>query len=316
MGAKNGGGGGGGGGRGGGEDGTTSLDDLEQKAHDYVDSSEYEIEINNYFQDLLKDFNDRDVDGIKKHLETIIAALETEIDIINLLFGGSIQKHTYINGLSDIDILAILDDASYKNMTPNEVLKKFSDRLKQRLPNTQISTGNLAVTIEFTDGHKIQVLPAIKSQDGIRIAHPEGARWSKVIRPERFAKKLTEVNQSKNGRVIPVIKLFKGINAQLPKETQLSGYHIESLAINAFENYKGQLNYKDMLLYMTKYSSNAVQHPITDRTGQSLHVCDYLGNFGSANRDRVSRELKRVHSKMTKANENNSLESWKELMGE
>jgi len=151
MGANNGGGGGRGGG---GEDGTTSLDDLEQKAHDYVDSSEYEIEINNYFQDLLKDFNDRDVDGIKKHLETIIAALETEIDIINLLFGGSIQKHTYINGLSDVDILAILDDASYKNMTPNEVLKKFSDRLKQRLPNTQISTGNLAVTIEFTDGHK------------------------------------------------------------------------------------------------------------------------------------------------------------------
>jgi len=124
------------------------------------------------------------------------------------------------------------------------------------------------------------------------------------------------VNQSKNGRVIPVIKLFKGINAQLPKETQLSGYHIESLAINAFENYKGQLNYKDMLLYMTKYSSNAVQHPITDRTGQSLHVCDYLGNFGSADRDRVNRELKLVHSKMTKANENNSLESWKELMGE
>ena len=81
MGAKN----GGGGGRGrGGEDGTTSLDDLEQKAHDYVDSSEYVTEINNYFQDLLKDFNDRDVEGIKKHLETIIAALETEMDIIGI----------------------------------------------------------------------------------------------------------------------------------------------------------------------------------------------------------------------------------------
>ncbi len=306
----------GGGGGGGGYGETTTIDDLEQKATLLVDYSEYEVELNNYFQDILKDVNDRDVEGIRKHLETIITALKTEMDIISLLYGGSIQKHTYINGFSDVDVLAILDDAAYHDMTPDEVLVTFSERLKQRLSNTTISTGNLAVTIEFSDGHKIQVLPSIRTRDGIRIAHPSGDRWSSVIRPDRFAKKLTEVNQSKNGRVIPVIKIFKAINTQLPKEAQLSGYHIESMAIQAFQNYQGKLNYKEMLTHLTKYSSNAVQFPISDRTGQSLHVCDYLGNFGSIERDKASRELKRLHSKMTKADEDYSLDDWKNIIGD
>ena len=312
-----GGGGGGGGGIGGaGDEKGTSLEELVQRAYVKGDISSYEINLNNYFQDLLRDFNDRDIEGIRRHLETIISALKQEMDIISLLYGGSIQKHTYVNGLSDVDVLAILTDSKYEHMIPKEVISTFADKLQQRFPYTNIKTGNLAVTVEFSDGHQIQVLPAIRTQTGIRIAHPDDDRWSDVIRPDRFANKLTEINQSKNGRVVPVIKLFKAINAQLPKDARLSGYHIESLAINAFEIYKGKLNYKDMLLHFTNYASDAVKFPITDRTGQSLHVCDYLGNFGSLERDRVSREVRRIHSTMKKADELRSLEPWKNLMGD
>ena len=133
-------------------------------------------------------------------------------------------------------------------------------------------------------------MPAIRTKAGVRIADPGASGWSDVLYPERFARKLTQVNQANDGQVIRAIKLVKGLAAHVIRSDRdnISGYHMESLAIEAFRNYQGPNDLKNMVRRFTEFSSQAVLTPIIDPTGQSRHVDEYMGSAGSVRRQRAS----------------------------
>lgn len=293
------------------------MENLLQQASSSADSSVYNSEVNNLLQEALKNYNERDVDAINKHLDVLKKAIEKEVeDSFELVFAGSVSKHTFINGLSDIDSLVFINKSSLENSSPQEVLNYFVGLIRQRLPNTDVSVGNLAVTVRYSDGCEVQLLPAIKTVTGFKIADPlsEG-KWSNVVRPKAFAQKLTTVNQAISGKVVPVIKLFKAaVKEVFPKNLKLSGYHAESLAIEAFKKYEGRRTYKDMLAHLCRIASERVKAPIKDRTGQSLHVDDYLGTENSKERMRVSSYLGRLAIRMEKADKLHSKEEWQRLL--
>lgn len=167
-------------------------------------------EINGFIESILKNVNKRDINTINTHLNTIKKALEKDIEgSIDLYFGGSVKKYTYVNGLSDIDMLVKLNDTSLQNKTPKEVLKYFESRLRERLPNTNITVGTLAVTVKFSSGNEIQILPSIKQGSGYKIATADGSKWSNLVKPDKFTEKLTSVNKSNGNRVIPNYKNIK-----------------------------------------------------------------------------------------------------------
>jgi predicted nucleotidyltransferase len=277
--------------------------------------TEYDGEVNRYLQSLLTNYNNRKTDEIQQHLKTIKDAFDKNIEgSVELVFGGSISKHTYVNGLSDIDMLVRINDTSLANASPDEVKAYFAERLQKRLPNTEIEIGKLAVTVRFSStGHEIQLLPALETKTGLRIVDPNGKGWSKVIKPEKFAKKLTNVNQLCNHKVVPVIKLFKGLNDSLPENVRLSGYHIESLAIEAFEGYTGRKTYKDMLQHFCRQATKLVLSPIVDSTGQSVHVDEYLGEPNSLRRRQCSAALERLSNRLSRADAHMNVERWKEM---
>ena len=83
-------------------------------------------------------------------------------------------KRTYVNGLSDNDVLVFLNKSELKGKKPNEVPDYFAEKLRQRLPNSEIKEGHLAVTVKFKNSNtEIQLLPAIKTKNGMRIADHE-----------------------------------------------------------------------------------------------------------------------------------------------
>ena len=293
-------------------------EDLEKLVKDAISDeqrSRYDTDLNSYLQTVLADINSRDPDIVNTHLETIKDALSKEDEeSITLLFGGSMKKHTYVDGLSDVDMLAIINKSALEGESPQRVIDYFAERMRERLPKTTIETGDLAVTLKFSDGTEIQVLPALATKTGIRIADEK--EWSNVIKPEKFAQKLTSVNQENGGRVVPIIKLHKVINSQLPENARLKGYHIESLAINAFEDYKGPRSHKDMLLHFAEYASDSVLRPIEDSTGQSIHVDDKLGPANSPKRQMASVSIKRIVTRMKSADSEAQVDRWKQLMGD
>ena len=61
----------------------------------------------------------------------IKAALGKSIDgEIDLRFGGSVIKHTDVNGLSDIDALVILNGSELEHKSPEEVKAYFLQQLQ------------------------------------------------------------------------------------------------------------------------------------------------------------------------------------------
>lgn len=282
-----------------------------RKAEENSTSAEFNTEVNKLINELLIEINQRPKEEIKKHLEVIVQAISSEIeDSLSLIFGGSVSKHTYVDGLSDIDSLAIINNTQLENKTPKEVLNYFYEKLKQRLPKTDISKGKLAVTVNYSDKIQIQILPALKTQTGLKISTFDGDKWSNVIKPKRFAEKLSEVNGLNKQKVVPVIKLAKSIISSLPEKRQITGYHTESLAIEVFKNYNGTGNPKDMLKHFFENASKVVLRPIVDKTNQSIHVDDYLGTRNSVQRQIVSDSFAQISRKMKNADATEQISIW------
>ena len=285
-----------------------------QESEAKTENSKYETEVANILASLLTKFNDRDYEAINRHLEEIRKALEKDIEgTIDLLFGGSVAKHTYVDGLSDIDSLVILDSCDLADQSPEEAKEYFVERLKERFPKTEVKEGVLAVTVRFSDA-EIQLLPAVSCQNHVKISDQTGRNWSK-INPDSFRKVFTETNQQNGRKVVPVVKLAKAIVATLPEKHQISGYHAESLAVHIFRNYKGDLKLKPMLRHYFQEASQLVRQPIRDRTGQSVHVDNYLGTPNSLERKIVSDAFGRISRRMSNADNASSVDEWHKLCG-
>lgn len=257
-------------------------------------ASQHEIEMNKFLEDLLKDYNKRDVDAIQTHLNEIEKVLGREIEGFDrILFGGSIAKNTFIEGTSDVDALVILDRAIYKDATPKELQDAFAKILQERFPKTEIKCGTLAVTAKFSD-YEIQLLPAMKKNGKLQIASNDGSCWSTSINSAKFTERLTATNKMNGNKVVPVIKLAKSLFSSLPSKYQLSGYHVEALAVDAFSTYNGRYTLYDMTMHMLNYSIKRVLTPMSDVTGQSGIIDDYLGSAHSITRQQLSRQIQDI----------------------
>jgi len=297
------------------------MREMIRESQDKTQEAEFAEAVNLALNDLLADYNNRDYDAVSSHLDEIKEIIEDEIggSTIRLIFGGSVKKHTYVDGLSDVDVLVRVDKTELSALPPKDILKFMHSKLQNQLSDVaKTKIGKMAVTIRFADDIEIQLVPALGAADGIRLPATDGEAWSSIIRPEKFAEKLTRVNESCGDKVVPVIKLAKGINSQSPSSTQLSGYHIESLAIEIFESYPDSnvRAPKQMLEYFFSRAPELVKMPIRDKTGQSLHVDDNLGPEHSTERIRAAYTLDRVAKRMKDAEEIGSVEEWISILGD
>ena len=171
------------------------------------------------------------------------------------------------------------------------------DAIKRRYPKNRVTAGRLAVTVSYADKTELQILPAIRTTDGFRIAElRKPYKWSNVIHPERFDDRLIKVNNACGGRVVPTIKLAKAMADCFIRDSsrKISGYHMESLAVDAFAGYEGELDPKSMLAHFLGHSIKAVMTPIRDPSGQTSHVDGYLGQAMSKPRKVASTQFGQI----------------------
>lgn len=285
---------------------------ITREAQEKVRDQEFEQNLTNFLREQLTEYNSRDKDRIASILSDMKERIQDAIDeSVDLLFGGSIAKNTYLKGLSDVDCL-VLVDSSFTATSPSELKDQFAAALKRKYGD-KVWVGALAVTVEAS-GQTIQLLPAIRAGKGVRIGTPDGDEWSR-INPQKFAKKLSQSNVASGNKLVPTIKLAKGIIAGLPEGLRPSGYHVESLAINIFRDYAGSGKHQDMLRYFFSKAPEHILKPIKDSTGQSVHVDDSLGPVHSPLRHTLARSLDRISRRIKNADAAQSLAVWKELMG-
>jgi len=283
-----------------------------------TDAQGFQTKVSEYLAELLAQFNDRDVPLIQHRLEEVLNKLQDDVDgKVEQIYGGSVAKHTYVDGLSDIDCLLVINRTDLEGKNPREVLTALENALKEKLKGkAEVSSGQLAVTVTYGDGMEIQLLPTVKAGDSLKIPSAKSDKQWSHIDPKKFQSGLTKYNEKCDGKLVPTIKLAKAIISQLPDSRQLSGYHIESLAIDAFKNYFGPKTTASMLPHFFEHAKSRVLSPMTDSTGQSVHVDTYMGNVNSEERKAASHLLGRISKRMENANASGSIDQWADMFGD
>lgn len=287
-----------------------------REAESEVEGRKYRSEVNGLLGDVLARSNDRDAEAQAERLERICRAVDRGIEgEVSILFGGSVQKNTYVKGLSDIDGLLLIDNSELQDKSPSEVIAFIKQRLEKSYPSSTIVEGGCSVKITL-EGEEIQVLPALKTKTGYKICDETTGGWSSVIRPLRFAEALTEANKDSGGLAVPAIKVVKNIIYQLPEQKRIKGHHLEAIASDAFRNYSGQQDRMSAVKHLISACVNSVQTPIADITGQSVYVDEYLGEKGSVKRRNVADAFTRIQRRMNAADSSASVQAWKELFND
>ena len=282
--------------------------EAEQRAHDEV----FESEVNECLGSLLAEFNSRDVEGTQELLEQVKMDLENEVSgTVDTLFGGSVAKHTYLEGISDVDALVLLNNTELAGRTPTEVKEFLASCLRDRYGRDSVDVGALAVTITLSN-RTVQLVPAVAAGSEFKIASVDGDKWSKIS-PREFAESLTSANRQFGDKLVPCIKLIKGIVAVLPRKRQITGYHAEAMAIKVFAGYEGERTYRSMVRYFFERAAAYVGTPIEDSSGQSRHVDEYLGEANSLSRRIVADAFGRIGRKMRNADGAKSVRQWLDL---
>jgi predicted nucleotidyltransferase len=272
-----------------------------------TDEKYLSTEVNEMLWDKLEEINDHDYEAITRHKEEILNKLANEFDgVEDIGFGGSHSRNTDVAGLSDVDVLVTLGELE-SGESSSQMLDQFAKTLKDRFPKTKISVGKMAVTIKFSDGIEIQVLPAFKYRDGYRISDPQSEGWITTF-PERFCRELTEVNKKQSNMVIPIVKLAKYICRT--REINVESYHLENMALNIFRQYAGERTLPRMLEHLFGQVKSMCLRLTKDPSGQSKYVDEELS---ISNRQQLAKDFKHVESDLKLAMMSKSLVMWRNL---
>jgi hypothetical protein len=290
---------------------------LREEAQERLERSRVDSDVNAFLQAELARINDRDAELVNERLDQAQAAIAGQIDEFDrLLFGGSVAKHTYVDGLSDIDALVVLDASLVGDRSPAEMRQELYGSLRQHMSQgdvDDIRVGNMAVTVTFRDGMELQLLPAVQRGDRMAVSAQSGDDWSHV-RPKDFADSLSRLNDQQGRAVVPTIKLAKAVIAEaVPEKSRPNGYHMEALGVAAFRDYEGSRAPRAMVERYFESAAQNVLQPIRDITGQSQYLDSALGPAGSDARKSLSRRFSAIARQMRTAA---SVTEWHQLLGD
>ena len=105
-----------------------------REAERQVDNAGFQTNLAGLLAQLLARFNDRDTPLVRRRLDEILAVLDNVLDNkIEQIFGGSVAKHTYVDGLSDIDCLLVVNGTDCA-ATQLRMTRDYFDRLADLEP--------------------------------------------------------------------------------------------------------------------------------------------------------------------------------------
>lgn len=290
------------------------LQEIIEQSRKTDQAQQLDADVNAMLQQILAKANQRSPEQTQRYLEQIRKAVSNEVEIEQLLLAGSVAKNTYVDELSDVDALAVLDREDLQGQSPREVLTVFHRLLKSELSAENVRSvkkGKMAVTVTYRDGTEIQLLPALRSGSKVSVPMHDGKGWNET-RPKVFQQSLSQANQRLGGGLVPTIKLMKKMIAGLPRVKQLTGYHCESLALAAVKDYTGPNTCKALLLHVMDAAAKRARHPIRDITGQSRTVDDYLDRTGSQKRRIACDALAGLARRLGAAT---TVDQWRRIIG-
>lgn len=161
--------------------------------------------------------------------------------IVGCYLSGSYARHTAIFPLDDVDVIVLIDPTKWKIgffselPEPAAVLQTFEGAVRYRYPDSQVRMQRRSIGLKLyrMDLDIVPAVPESRESDRIRIPDTVSNSWI-VSAPKVHADAATAVNKARDKQFIPLVKLLKRWNSQLPGKTQLKSFAIETLAVRVF----------------------------------------------------------------------------------
>jgi tRNA nucleotidyltransferase (CCA-adding enzyme) len=263
---------------------------------------------------------------ISKHQNYIRDVLSNKVEIKDDFLTGSYVKETQIKPPTDVDLFIVLDLSYYyeNEKNPSKLLNWFHRLLKETYSNSYLKTNGQAVTIMFSDGFKMDVVPAFQvNKESYLIPNVNVGKFIKT-NPKAYNSLLSEVNQKLNGKLKPIIKMTKCWNANL--RNNLNSLHIEILVINSFyDSLIGILNYfqnyqeglKILFEKLHKLILNSSYEPITgDKVDEYLNNKDKVRIFMSVLINLQYDSIVKAIEDEKNGLEEKAIKTWGEIFGD
>ena len=191
-------------------------------------------------------------DGAKRshnYLREILATGQMAKRIVDSYLSGSYPRDTAIRPLDDVDVIFVMAPDQWpksqfgflfgEEPEPEEVLKAFLNAIRYRYDGSSLRLQNRSVRL-ILNHLNIDVVPAIdrtKSDGSILIPDREKGDWIPTA-PKRHSEIASTINQQKEGRFKPLVKLLKYWNCNLPSTAKFKSFAVETLAARLFQNIK------------------------------------------------------------------------------
>ncbi len=171
----------------------------------------------------------------------------SDSDSSHSFYVGSYGRGTAIN-TSDIDILIEVPDKFYVNTSyttynpQSRLLQVVKNAILERYPRSKVRGDGQVVVIDFSDGIKFEILPAIKSVSwlcGEIYNYPDthmGGRWLST-NPKAEQNAMDEKDKQSNGLLKDTCKHIRYIRDNFFSSYHLSGIVIDSFVFSAIGNW-------------------------------------------------------------------------------
>lgn len=153
---------------------------------------------------------------------------------------GSYARHTAIQPLDDVDIMFIIDPTEWKlplfgdKPEPERVLDTFARAIRLRYDQSQVVVQRRSVGLKMNH-LDIDAVPAISTDREHFVLIPDRREDEWILTAPRIhARHVTDVNDARSGLFVPLVKLLKGWNSQLPQTSALKSFTIETMAVRVF----------------------------------------------------------------------------------
>lgn len=202
-------------------------------------------------------------DELRKHLGGI------DRDFLS----GSYGRRTAIRPLHDIDLFLVLNPqfhAGLRGVDPGPCLVAVRDALARAYPNKQAARlQGRSVNIEFSgSGIGYDIVPAFSNgTDAYLIPDRTRQSWIRT-NPEIHRQKLVAANQRAGGKLVPLVKLAKHVNAGLGRP--LASFHLEVMSYEAFSG--SPPSYPDGLAFVLAHLSERVLQTCRDPAGLGPNI--------------------------------------------
>lgn len=172
-----------------------------------------------------------------QHAKQIKTRLEQSYNLRKLFSAGSFPRQTYVHGSSDLDLFAVFarDDMRWgdRYVLSSTALDNLRKELAARYPYSTVYRDVHAVVVSFSDGVKIDVVPAsfhaMTQQNWPIYRMPDGSNNWMQTSPELHAQYIKEADDKSGGKLRRTAQLMKFWRECRSPRVPLSSFHIEML---------------------------------------------------------------------------------------